>query len=111
MNLFNPAEHPQAGDDFNQVILGAAITTMINTNCRNVDMDTIQLAFNKILNNAHTNLTFRDFTRYQQALLYTSENSLNPATFYVPTGHYEGHEFIVSAQSLAIILYRFGLVD
>jgi anionic cell wall polymer biosynthesis LytR-Cps2A-Psr (LCP) family protein len=109
MNLFNPADFPQAGSDYNLVIMGTAITTLLNLNCRNMDSETIQDAFNKILNNATTNLTFRDFTAYQRALLYTSENSFNPASYYLPTGHHELGEFIISNQSIANILDRFNL--
>ncbi|MCL2071220.1 MAG: LCP family protein [Oscillospiraceae bacterium] len=105
----NYADFPNAGDDYNLVIMGSAITTLINSNGRHLDSETIQELFNKILNTANTDLTFRDFTDYQRALLYTSENSVNPAIYYVPSGHYEHDDFIISPQSIANIHNRFDL--
>ncbi|MCL1788751.1 MAG: LCP family protein [Oscillospiraceae bacterium] len=107
----NYADFPQAGEDYNLVIIGSAISSLINTNGRHLDTESIQEAFNKILNTASTNLTFRDFANYQRALLYTSENSVNPANYYVPNGVYESDEFIISAESVANIYNRFDMID
>jgi anionic cell wall polymer biosynthesis LytR-Cps2A-Psr (LCP) family protein len=108
----NYANYPEiaVGEDYDLVIMASAMTTLINSNCRNLDTETIQDAFNKIRNNATTNLTFRDYTEYQRALLYTSSNSINPAINYIPSGFYEGDGFVLSNQSIADILNRFRLV-
>lgn len=104
------ADFPQAGEDYNLVIQGSAIMSMLNLNCRHLDSESIQEAFNKILNQANTDLSFRDFTHYQQALLYTSENSVNPANYYVPTGEYQAGEFVLSSQAVANIHQRFNII-
>jgi anionic cell wall polymer biosynthesis LytR-Cps2A-Psr (LCP) family protein len=109
MSRFNSADYPQAGEDYDLVIMGSAITTLLNSNCRNKDSDAIQNSFNKILNNATTNLSFKDYTEYQQALLYTSKNSVNPAVYIIPSGEYESDKFVASNQSVADILSKFGI--
>jgi anionic cell wall polymer biosynthesis LytR-Cps2A-Psr (LCP) family protein len=105
----NFADFPQAGEDYDLVIMGSAITTLINSNGRHLEAEIIQDAFNKIINTANTDLTFRNFTYYQRALLYTSENSVNPAIYYIPSGNYEGDEFIISTLSIANIHNRFNI--
>jgi anionic cell wall polymer biosynthesis LytR-Cps2A-Psr (LCP) family protein len=105
----NYADFPQAGDDYNLVIMGSAVMNLININCRRLEIEDIQDAFNKIRNNASTNLTFRDYTSYQRALLHTSATSINPAVYYIPSGHYDGSDFIVSNQSKVNVLNKFGL--
>jgi len=108
----NNANFPEAdvGEDYDLVIMGTAITTLINSNCRHMDAEAIQNAFGKIRNNATTNLTFKDYTDYQRALFYTSVNSINPAIYYVPFGQYEPDGFVLSEQSVAEIWSRFKLI-
>jgi anionic cell wall polymer biosynthesis LytR-Cps2A-Psr (LCP) family protein len=103
------ANFPQAGEEFELVITGTAMSALINTNLRNLDPQIIQEAFNSVYNNASTNLTFRDYSNYQRALVYTSQNSFNPAVYYLPAGEYNAGEFVLSNQSIADILNRFNL--
>ena len=105
----NYADFPLAGEDYNLVIMGSAISTLINSNARYIERDIIQAAFNKILDTTTTDLTFRNFTYYQPALAYTAENSVNPATYYVPSGRYEGDVFVISEQSVSNIHTRFNI--
>ena len=108
MNFVNFPESV-VGEDYDLVVTGTAVTNLINTNSRQREPEMIQDAFNRIRNNANTNLTFRDYTAYQRALHYTSVNSTNPAIYYVPDGLYETGDFVVSNQSIANILNRFNL--
>ncbi|MCL1904073.1 MAG: LCP family protein [Oscillospiraceae bacterium] len=105
----NNADFPEAGEDYNLIIMGSAVSSIINTNARHLENEAIQDAFNKVLNTASTNLTFRHFAFYQRALTYTSENSANPAYYYIPTGSYEAGEFVISAESIGLIYNRFDL--
>jgi len=111
-NLFlymNFANFPQAGANFKQVVTGSAIMNLINTNLRQKDAEVIQTTFTKMLNNATTNITNSDFRTYQQALLYTSENSINPASYFLPGGAYVGEDFLLDSQSILEIKSKFGL--
>jgi len=97
-------------DDYNLVVMGSVGSSVVNNNFNNLSSEEIQNHFNKILNNADTNLTFRDYTFYQQALIYTSENSWNPATFFIPIGEFNGSgEYEISARGIVDILTKFGL--
>jgi anionic cell wall polymer biosynthesis LytR-Cps2A-Psr (LCP) family protein len=102
------ANFPQAGANYDLVIMGSVISTLINSNLRNLDDETIQTTFMRILNNANTNLTNADFRHYQQALRYTSQVSVNPAGFYFAPGAYESNEFVLTEQAIAEILKRFN---
>ncbi|MCL1866393.1 MAG: LCP family protein [Oscillospiraceae bacterium] len=112
--LFNymfHADYPQAGSNFDLVITGSALTSFINYNLKELEPKTIQDTFKKILNNAATDMTFKAFTEYQQAFLYNSQNSTNPASYYIPTGVYddENDEFSLSNQAIVEIINRFNL--
>ncbi|MCL2633497.1 MAG: LCP family protein [Oscillospiraceae bacterium] len=101
---------PGANEDYRFVVMGSSLCTLINNHCKGLARASIQELFNKILNNADTNLTFKDYTIYQQALLYNSENSVNPATYFIPTGELnEQGAFVVSENSISTILNRFAL--
>jgi anionic cell wall polymer biosynthesis LytR-Cps2A-Psr (LCP) family protein len=106
----NNADFPSAGENHNAFILSSALTFFINNNLSNLNIQTIQDTFNKILNNATTNLSFSDYRTYQQALEYTSKNSANPASFYLPSGSRNAQgEVELSNQAIADIISRFGL--
>jgi anionic cell wall polymer biosynthesis LytR-Cps2A-Psr (LCP) family protein len=96
-------------EDCHLAVSGRAITMLINSNLRNMDEASISGTFNRVLNNADTNLSFRDFITYHMALYYTSTTDSNPAMLYIPTSERVAHEFVISPQSLANIHERFGL--
>jgi hypothetical protein len=104
---FSATEHPDALLN----IIGQSMTFFVNTSLRNMTELEINNTFNRVLNNATTNLTFTDFRTYQRALHHTSNNAINPAGAYIPTGTREGHEFILSAESIAEIRELFGAED
>ncbi|MCL1881691.1 MAG: LCP family protein [Oscillospiraceae bacterium] len=103
------ADFAEVGTHFNLAIIGQSLTSFINSNLRNMDVESIQSAFNRVLNNASTNMTFRDYISYQRALYHTSTNSINPAEFYIPTGEQEDTLFVISNQSIANINSRFNV--
>jgi uncharacterized protein YejL (UPF0352 family) len=102
------ANFPQAGVNYNLVIMGSVVSSIINTNARNLDTETIQSAFLRILNNSTTNMTQAVFREYQQALLHTSRNTFNPAGYYLPPGSYEGGMFVLNDTAIAEIQRRFN---
>jgi anionic cell wall polymer biosynthesis LytR-Cps2A-Psr (LCP) family protein len=104
------ANFPEAGADFNLSTVGRAFTAFINSNLRHMDDESINSTFNRVLNNATTNLIFGDYINYRGALQYTSNTSISPASFYIPSGQREAHEFVISPQSIAEIHERFNLI-
>jgi anionic cell wall polymer biosynthesis LytR-Cps2A-Psr (LCP) family protein len=108
MSFVNFTESPE---DFRLAVTGRAVTAFINSNLRHMDEDAISSSFNRILNNAATNLEFGHYIEYHAALHFTSTQSINPASFYVPEGERTAHEFVMSPQSIAHIQSRFNLTE
>ncbi|MDR0198100.1 MAG: LCP family protein [Oscillospiraceae bacterium] len=99
------------GDGYRLVVMGSAMSSLINNNAKNLTTEKIQNLFNKILNNTDTDLAFKDYKNYQQALFYTSANAIEPATFYIPYGEYDDSgAFVTSRESVDSILQKFSLI-
>ena len=57
-------------------------------------------------------MRFEDYTLRQQAFMYTSENSYNPAVYYIPYGTYEEDgSFVIAENSVATIKDRLGITE
>lgn len=98
------------GVEYTSVVLGSTISAMINQNFRNLTTTDLQTFANQIINNADTDFEFDDYTTRQQAFLYTTENSYNPAEYYVPYGDYdENGYFILADNSASTIRDRMGI--
>ncbi|MDR0222755.1 MAG: LCP family protein [Oscillospiraceae bacterium] len=98
------------GEDYRLVAAGSSLASFINSNGRNLTTEKIQNLFNKILNNADTDMTFKDYKNYQQALFHTSENADAPAVFYIPYGETDGSgAFIIAGDSADSILEKFNI--
>jgi anionic cell wall polymer biosynthesis LytR-Cps2A-Psr (LCP) family protein len=104
------ATDPDGNENFHLSVIGRAVSTIVNSNLRHMDDESINAMFNRITNNASTNLTFSDFATYQRALSFTSNNSVRPAGFYVPTvTASDNGTLTLSPASIANIHTRFGL--
>lgn len=97
-------------NDFQSVVLGSVAVTLFNSNLRGLSSTVFQSLASKIINNADTNYTFDDYTSRQQAFLFTSENSLNPAQYYIPYGEYnEAGNFVVAENSITTLKDRLAI--
>jgi len=105
----NYAEFAQAGENFRLEVMAQTMAYFINTNLRNKSEDEVSTLFTRVLNNSTTNLTFQDLAAYQRALHHTSNNAINPTVAYVPTTTREGHELVLSADSITEIKNKFGV--
>ncbi len=76
----------EEGEEYQMVVQSSAVTSMLNSNFRNLSTTYMQNYANKILNTTDTDFSFNDYTNHQQAFMYTSENSYNPAEYYIPYG-------------------------
>jgi anionic cell wall polymer biosynthesis LytR-Cps2A-Psr (LCP) family protein len=101
------ADFAEAGSDPGLAVLARSMTALINSNMRNMDEESINGSFNRVMSNTNTNVVFTDFIDYQRALFFTSNTSITPAGFYLPTGTRVGNEFVISADSLTNIRERF----
>ncbi|MCL2754144.1 MAG: LCP family protein [Oscillospiraceae bacterium] len=90
-------------------IIGGAMRAFINTNLRNMFENEISGAFNRVINNTTTNVTYPDFVAYQRAFHHTSNNTITPASVYVPEGTHTEDEFIISDEALNHIKFLFAV--
>lgn len=98
------------GDDYQSVVLGGMATYIFNTSFRNLSSTLMQTYISKLINTADTNMALEDYTRRQKAFLYTSENSYNPAEYYLPYGEAnENGRFVIAQNSISTIKERLGL--
>ncbi|MCL2035765.1 MAG: LCP family protein [Oscillospiraceae bacterium] len=104
------ATFPPEHDGYDLTMSGEIVKSLVNTNLKGMDVEAIYGAFMKIVNNANTDLTSADYRTYQQALYYTSQSAGNPAHYYLPSGEYDGEEFVLSNQTIADILKEFNLL-
>lgn len=94
------------GEDYQSQVAGSTAVSVINSNLRGLAATVIQSYFTKLINTADTNLTLEDYTKRQQAFLFTSTESNNPGQYYIPYGETENDMFILSDSSRETILER-----
>jgi len=95
-------------EDYRLVVMGSVFAALIKNNTHDIISEKIQSTFNKIINTADTDMTFKDFLTYQQALIYNSENGFDTPTYYVPFGEYnENGAYVTSEESVGAILSKF----
>ncbi|MCL1832083.1 MAG: LCP family protein [Oscillospiraceae bacterium] len=107
-DLFVYMTYVTADDEL--AVMGRAMTFMINYNLRNMDEESISMNFNRVLNNAATNLEFKNYVNYYVALHYTSNNSINPASFFVPIYEQEDGALVMTESSINAIHDRFNII-
>ena len=84
----------------------------MNGNDLNVNASTgLQSYYTKLINTADTNLTLEDYTKRQQAFLFTSTESNNPGQRYIPYGETADGMFVLSDSSRTTILERLGISE
>lgn len=102
----------ELGDDYKNMTFGSVAMSIFNSNFRNLSSTLLQSYFNKIINTTDTDMRFEDYTLRQQAFMYTSENSYNPAVYYIPYGTYEEDgSFTIAESSVATIKDRLGITE
>ncbi|MGN0596704.1 MAG: LCP family protein [Ruminiclostridium sp.] len=100
------------GIEYTNVVLGSVISSMINQNFRGLTTTDLQTIANMIINNADTDFKFDDYTARQKAFLYTTENTYNPAEYYIPYGETdEQGNFILAENSVSTIRDRMGIEE
>jgi len=98
------------GDYYRLMLHGLTISNFINKNSSNISITALQNLFSIILNTTDTSLEFSDFTKNQQAYLYTTQNSFDIADYYVPIGNTdENGVFVISETAIESIRGRFGM--
>ncbi|GHU46670.1 hypothetical protein FACS1894120_3870 [Clostridia bacterium] len=105
------------GEDYRYVIHGSVITSLINKRAKGLTTSTMQSMFTLISNNADTNFTMDDYTRYQKAFQYTCDTGTDIATTVIPGGGVSdsaadgGTIFTVSPSSVDNIKRQFNTTD
>ena len=103
---------PSLGEDYQNTVFGSVAMNVFNSNFRNLSSTLLQSYFNKIINVTDTDMRFEDYTMRQQAFVYTSENSYNPAVYYIPYGSYEENgSFIIAESSVRTVKDRLGITE
>lgn len=97
------------GEDYQSQVAGSTAVAIANSNLRGLAATVIQSYFTKLINTADTNLTLEDYTKRQQAFLFTSTESNNPAQYYIPYGETKDGVFVLSESSKTTILERLGI--
>ena len=104
-------DNPAYGDDYQSLVLGSAAVSIFNSNLRGLSATVIQSYFTKLMNTTDTNLSLEDYTKRQQAFLFTSVESYNPGQYYIPYGDMVDGVFKLADSSKTTILERLKLVD
>ena len=107
-NLYNYInyDNPSYGDDYQSLVAGSAAVSLINNNLNGLSATVIQSYFTKIQNTMDTNFTLDDYTKRQQALVFTSTEIFDPGQYYIPYGETVDGMFVLSDNSKATILER-----
>ena len=104
------SQQTTADNDYRSVVVGSIETAFFNSNLKNLSATVFQSLATKIINTTDTNFTLEEYRKRQQAILFTSESSLNPAQYYIPYGEYDANGFFVIAEnSITTIKDRFGI--
>ena len=104
-------DNPAYGDDYQSLVLGSAAVSIFNSNLRGLSATVIQSYFTKLMNTTDTNLTLEDYTKRQQAFLFTSTESYNPARYYIPYGDMGDGVFVLADSSRETIRERLKLTE
>lgn len=105
--MYNNASY---GEDYSSLVAGSAAVSIVNSNLRGLSATVLQGYFTKLINITDTDLELDDYTKRQQALLFTSSESYNPGQYYIPYGETdESGLFALSADSRETILSRLGI--
>lgn len=104
-------DNPAYGEDYQSQVAASTAVSIINTNLRNLAATVIQSYYTKLINTADTNLTLEDYTKRQQAFLFTSTESNNPGQRYIPYGETADGMFVLSDSSRTTILERLGISE
>ena len=99
-------DNPAYGDDYQSLVLGSAAVSVFNSNLHGLSATVIQSYFTKLMNTTDNNLKLEDYTKRQQAFLFTSVESYNPGQYYIPYGDIEGGAFKLADSSKTTILDR-----
>ncbi|MCM1299031.1 MAG: LCP family protein [Firmicutes bacterium] len=107
--LYLNYDNADYGEDYQSLVMGSVSVQIINSNLRGLSSTVIQSYFSKLMNTADSNLTLEDYTKRQQAFLFTSSESINPGQYYIPYGETADGVFVLSSDSRATILERMGV--
>ncbi len=99
------------GEDYQSQVGGSTAVSIVNSNLRGLAATVIQSYFTKLINTADTDLTLEDYTKRQQAFLFTSTESNNPGQYYIPYGDTADGMFVLSDSSKTTILERLGIEE
>ena len=99
------------GEDYSLAIQGAIAMNMVNRNFRGLSSTELQRLIQEVITGTETDITFNDYTEYQSALQYTSDNSINPCEYYIPYGETDGGYFILADNSKNTILDRMEITQ
>ena len=112
-NLYNYInyDNPSYGDDYQSLVLGSVAVSIFNSNLHGLSATVIQSYFTKLMNTTDSNLALEDYTKRQQAFLFTSVESYNPGQYYIPYGDVENGVFTLADSSKTTILERLKLTD
>lgn len=102
-------DNPSYGDDYQSLVLGSAAVSIFNGNLHGLSSTVIQSYFTKLMNTTDNDLTLEDYTKRQQAFLFTSVESYNPGQYYIPYGEISDGVFILSENSKLTISERLKL--
>ena len=103
-------DNPAYGDDYQSLVLGSAAVSIFNSNLHGLSATVIQSYFTKLMNTTDNNLKLEDYTKRQQAFLFTSVESYNPGQYYIPYGDMGNGVFKLADSSKTTILERLKLV-
>lgn len=97
-------------NDYKSVVVGSIEMAFFNSSLKNLSATVFQSLATKIINTTDTNFTLEDYRKRQQAILFTSESSLNPAQYYIPYGEYDANGlFVIAENSVATLKDRLGV--
>ncbi|MDR0821691.1 MAG: LCP family protein [Oscillospiraceae bacterium] len=100
----------QMDDDDGGMVMGGALSKLIDANTRSLDTSRLQTIFAKLMNSADTSYTSENFNDNLSAYLYTAGNSVSFAEYYVPYGETDSKgRFIPAENSIGAVRERFGL--
>ena len=102
-------DNPAYGDDYQSLVLGSAVVSIVNSNLHGLSSTVIQSYFTKLMNTTDNDLKLEDYTKRQQAFVFTSTDSYNPGQYYIPYGDMGDGVFKLSGSSKTTILERLSL--
>ena len=112
-NLYNYInyDNPAYGEDYQSLVLGSAAVSIFNSNLHGLSATVIQSYFTKLMNTTDSDLSLEDYTKRQQAFVFTSVDSYNPGQYYIPYGDIVDGVFVLADSSKTTILERLKLTE